>query len=116
MGMKVTYENLTLKQKAFICNGCGGKGGWIKPPAIAIFDKPCGEHDFDYWLGCTDEDRKKADESFYKRMKKAVKNKAFCYYIWAYGYYIAVRVFGKKHFNTSLKQKTWEDLKREMKR
>ena len=117
--MSVIYKDLTKEQKAFICNGCGGKGGWIKPPNF-IFSKPCGEHDFDYWLGCDDEHKKKADESFYKRMKVKISQAKWYkkphYHIWAYTYYKAVRIGGKKYFYYSNTQKTYTDLKLEMMR
>ncbi len=31
------YEDLTPEEKKEICNGCGGKGGWIKPPHAVFF-------------------------------------------------------------------------------
>lgn len=112
------YSNLTIEQKKFVSNGCGGKGGWINPPEF-IFHEDCNEHDFDYWLGCTEEDRKKKDKAFYKRMKKDIqKYKSFIkkahYHIWAWTYYKAVRLVGKKFFYYASRQKTMEDLVREM--
>ena len=28
----IKYADLTPEQKKFVCNGCGGIGGWINPP------------------------------------------------------------------------------------
>ena len=30
--IKLKYSNLTDEQKEIICNGCGGKSGWLNPP------------------------------------------------------------------------------------
>lgn len=105
----LTYEQLTTHQKDRICNGCGSKGGLINPPEF-LFHASCNRHDFRYWLGCTEEDRKNADDSFYKWMKKDI---SICkwylkpyYHLWAWVYYKAVRLLGKKHFYYSNKPRT----------
>lgn len=97
------YCELSDNQKKLICNGCGAKGGIVNPPDF-IFKASCNHHDFLYWVGNTEEERKYADKAFYKYMKidisekKGVIKKAY-YHIWAYAYYRAVRLFGKKYFN-----------------
>ena len=107
------YRDLTPEQKKQICNGCGGKGGFINPPEF-LFHASCNHHDFFYWRGGKEEDRKKADLAFYKYMTLDIVNedsrfKRMYYSAWAYTYYKAVRIFGKKYFNYG-KQKTMKDL------
>lgn len=114
---KVRFRDLTEDQKKLICNGCGPKGGYFKPPNF-IFKDSCNHHDFNYWLGYTEKDRKKADLQFYQAMKRAIKlqpwYKRFYYYIVAYIYYRSVRYFGKSAFNYSDREKTLEDLLKEI--
>ncbi len=75
------YEDLTPEEKKEICNGCGGKGGWIKPPHRVFFEASCNHHDYGYWKGCTEEDRKKCDKKFYGATVKDCSgyNGSFCY-------------------------------------
>ncbi len=97
------YIDLTPQQKAEICNGCGSKGGWIKPPDF-LFKASCNHHDFKYWLGGTKKDRKLADVAFHDWMKIDIREakvrflKKIYYRIWADAYYRAVRLFGGKAF------------------
>lgn len=112
------YSDLNEEQKKYICNGCGGKGGMIKPPNF-IFKASCNHHDFKFWRGCTEEDFKKANKDFYDWMKEDIKNikkwyKKVHYRIWAFSYYQFVNYGGKKYFNFADKPKTLEDLNREM--
>jgi len=107
------YRDLTPEQKAKITNGCGGKGGFINPPEF-LFHASCNQHDFYYWRGGIEADRKKADDTFYKYMQLDIVNensmiKRIYYEMLAYSYYKAVRIFGKKYFNYG-KQKTMKDL------
>jgi len=107
------YRDLTPEQKTKICNGCGGKGGFINPPEF-LFHASCDHHDFLYWKGGVEEDRKKADDAFYSYMQLDTANedcliKRVYYSVWAYTYYKAVRLFGSKYFSYG-KQKTIEDL------
>lgn len=105
------YSDLTPQQKEEITNGCGSKGGWIKPPNF-IFKASCNQHDFYYWRGCKEADRKKADKSFYRYMKIDIKERDYnllkkvWYYSWAWSYYVAVRLFGKKAFYYSDEMRT----------
>lgn len=129
------YSDLTPQQKEYICNGCGGKGGWIKPPDF-IFLASCNHHDFKFWLGHTLEHFYKANKDFYTWMKKDIESIAFYkdgmnwiertisiskvtikkshYHIWAYAYYQAVNIGGKKYFHFADTCKTLADLRREM--
>jgi hypothetical protein len=116
---KVRFRNLTAKQKSLICNGCGGKGSWIPIPEF-IFGADCNHHDFNYWLGCTKAQRKKADRQFLVEMLidsirlfiKEPLYKVLFYVFWAIVYYAAVRLRGYKYFNF-VKRKTLEDLEME---
>ena len=104
----IKYSQLTDKQKKAICNGCGGKGGWVKPPNF-LFKASCNQHDFYYWRGGSEEDRLKADDSFYEAMLVDVSCSVW-YKTVAYIYYIAVRLCGSKYFNYGA-MKTLKDLK-----
>ena len=110
------YSELTDPQKLYICNGCGGKGGLIDPPEF-IFNSSCNQHDFYYWRGGSEDDRKNADDSFYNHMMDKVKNtpwyKFYVYKALAWTYYKAVRISGKKFFEYGT-MKSLEDLNREM--
>ena len=117
--MMLRYSELTLTQKAFICNGCGGKGGIVNPPEF-LFNASCNHHDFLYWRGCTEEDRESADNEFYRLMKKDIANAKWYlkphYHIWAYTYYKSVRLIGKEFFYYGDRPKTMVDLISEMQR
>lgn len=112
----IKYADLTLAQKAFICNGCGGKGGWVNPPEF-IFHASCNHHDFNYWVGGTEEDRLRADKGFYNAMKVDIASKPIqfrpYYHVWAYTYYKSVRLIGGKYFNYG-RQKDENDLVQEI--
>ena len=95
------FRDLTPEQVKKICNGCGGKGSWVPVPQF-IFHASCEHHDFNYWLGGTEADRKKADKQFYQAMKKDIKDEPWWkrpwYHILAYTYYKAVRIKGGEFF------------------
>lgn len=107
------YSQLTQEQKSKICNGCGIKGGFIKVPNF-LFKASCNHHDFRYWRGCREVDRKDADDSFYKWMRVDIKGAKWYlkpyYHMWAWFYHKAVRLFGSKHFYYADKQRTIKDI------
>ena len=107
------YSDLTEDQKSKICNGCGAKGGLVKVPSF-IFKASCNQHDFYYWRGREESDRLKADESFYRNMKIDIQDEKWYskpfHHVWAYTYFKAVRIFGKKAFNYSINYKTLADI------
>ena len=111
------YKHLTQTQKNFICNGCGSKSGWIKPPSF-IFKASCNHHDFKYYIGGTEEGREKADREFYNAMLKDIKSASWYlkpyYHVWAFSYYLAVREFGAKHFEYRDNPRTMKDLVQEI--
>ena len=110
--MKIKFKNLTLKQIKVICNGCGPKGLFIKPPNF-MFRASCNHHDFNYWLGCSRLQRKKADLQFYREMLKDAGD-SWYYKFWARAYYRAVRLCGIFFFHWAKKQRTMEDLMKRM--
>lgn len=113
------YKELNSHQKEFVCNGCGGKGGLINPPEF-LFHASCNHHDFLYWRGCTEADRKKADTEFYEMMLKDIEEAKWYlkphYHIWAWTYYKSVRIAGKKFFYYGDKMKNQVDLISEIQR
>jgi len=111
--LRVRFRHLTQYQKDIICNGCGPKGGLIKPPDF-LFLASCNHHDFNYWIGCNKLHRKKADLQFYREMLKDVNNapkeKQNYYRFWAKSYYRAVRIFGWFCFHWASRQRDLYDL------
>lgn len=96
------YSELTSEQIQEICNGCGGKGGIITPPHSAVFKEECNHHDFNYFLGYSEEHRKKADTQLMYAMLLKCKSLSWLqrlrYTPWCLVYYIAVRAVGWKFF------------------
>lgn len=109
----LSYSSLTPFQKKSICNGCGGKGGFVSPPQF-LFKASCNQHDFYYWRGGTEDDRKKADDTFYKFMLEDVNDSKWWkrpfYKSMAFLYYKSVRQFGKKFFYYTDTPRTIEDV------
>jgi len=95
----VKYEDLTDIDKAILgLNGCGSKS--FRVPNF-FFEADCNHHDYGYWIGCTEADRKICDDKFYEAMKRDVARlpwyKKF-HYITAYIFYLAVRLNGSRYF------------------
>jgi hypothetical protein len=107
------FRELNPEQIKKICNGCGGKGGWIKAPSF-FFKASCNHHDYNYWLGHKEEDRAKADRQFYEAMKEDCTDQKWYNRWWAYSvafsYYSAVRLFGKKYFYYSDRPRSFEEF------
>jgi len=116
---KLSYNSLTSSAKELICNGCGAKGGWIKVPNFR-FKACCDQHDFYYWRGCSEANRLKADTTFYKIMLEDIESSGYGFFkrawykSWAWTYYKAVRVFGKKAFYFAEKMKGQAELNEEL--
>lgn len=111
---ELEFKDLTLEERKLVCNGCGGKGGWFDPPEYR-FHASCNLHDFKYWVGCTDADRKKADEEFYAAMLEDAKRGKNAFRRWwlrraAQRYYWAVRWFGGKYFHKAMRRRGRVDL------
>lgn len=113
------YDDLTEEQKSLICNGCGPKAFGMKVPQFC-FLASCDKHDFNYWKGCTEEDRKKYDSGFFWAMMEDVGNakiyKRLFYAGWALLFYTLVRLKGKDYFHYADNKRTKADLLLEIKR
>ena len=98
---KCRFRNLTQLEIKVICNGCGSKGGWFKPPDYR-FRASCDHHDFNWWLGGNDLDRELADDKFLREMlhdatfdrcgRRRPAWRRWWYKGAAYRYYYAVRI------------------------
>lgn len=95
------FSELTPREVAAICNGCGGKGGWVRPPQFR-FRADCNHHDFHYWRGGSERDRRKADRQFLLSMigdsLELRGPRQFFHILAAIVYYNAVRFCGRKFF------------------
>ena len=111
------YEDLTADQKAMICNGCGAKGSFIRPPYGSFFLASCNHHDYGYWKGCTEDHRKICDKNFLTAMLKDCSTLPWYnkirYYPWCHAYYRAVRIFGKKAFYYAETQRDIDIIKKD---
>jgi len=115
---KVRWGDLTEEQKDKLreigeLNGCAGKGSWIDPPDW-IFTASCDQHDFNYWLGGSEEAREKADLQFYEAMLADANSMPWYsswYYRWmAWIYYKAVSKYAGAFFEYTDRERTLEDL------
>jgi hypothetical protein len=66
-------------------------------------------HDFNYWIGCTEKDREKADLQFYEAMRKDAGWWPH-YQALALAYYLAVRMFGGACFYYGEHERDEKDL------
>jgi len=102
------YKDLTSNEIKELCNGCGSKGGLLKPPNF-IFKDSCNEHDYLYFIGGNKYDKQYADNKFYNQMINDIKElnlnyiKYLYYHSICYIYYQAVDIFGYKYFNYNYK-------------
>jgi hypothetical protein len=94
----IRFSDLTPEQEAFICNGCGGKGGWVPVP------------EFFCHASC---DRKDADHDFLVEMLKDAGDDPTKQTI-ALTYWMAVRLFGAFYFHYSDREQDEYDLARAM--
>lgn len=135
----IPYGMLTPEMKKEICNGCGGKGGLVRPPHGVFFVTSCNHHDYGYWKGGSEVDRKRADIRlkermmedcdslllydkksdaglpWYKRLFNLGRAKATAYSKWAVYrpwcelYYLGVKIAGRKFFRYA-PQKRYPDM------
>lgn len=104
----IRFVDLTEEQEAVICNGCGPKGGWVPVPEF-MFHASCDHHDFRYWKGGSEADRKDADHDFLIEMLKDAGDDPGKQTI-AITYWMAVRLFGAFCFHYSDKERDEKDL------
>lgn len=83
-------------------NGCG-PSGWKSPLPSFCFEHHCYEHDYAYYVGGSETDRRSADNKFYYAMVRCSN-----YLSWwkrpfarlqAWVYYRMVKSLGSKYFN-----------------
>jgi len=98
------YWDLSKEEKKDICNGCGAKGAWYNFLIPGkVFKQSCNIHDYDYFLGKNQKDKKDADRRFYqnnKRIVNATKNPLLKRYrsFKAKAFFKAVDDFGEEAF------------------
>lgn len=101
------FWNLSEEEKKDICNGIGARGAWYNfliPPSIKRLFKPSGDiHDYDYFVGKTQEDKEVADRRFNQnnqRIVDAIKHpvKKFLAKRAARSMYIAVDKLGNEAY------------------
>lgn len=117
--MTLRFQDLTQEQQDFVSDDCGNH--FLDVPDFMWTDA-CREHDFGYWLGCTENDRRRVDEAWYHQMLQAVDDtdsELFKYNKWVYKllatlYFFAVRMFSWRFFNYGNSYKTQQDLVLEM--
>jgi len=120
----ITYAQLSKSQKKKLCNGAGRAGIWGRLIPDFVFKEAANEHDFDYWHGCTKNDRFTADRKFLANMLDAAERKKngkrrfvlfrMFYRNMALKYYSAVREFGGTKnlggFHFATRERSKEDL------
>ena len=122
MKSHLTFDNpswgkLSTAQRIYVANGCGAKGGWLNPPGF-MFTASCDQHDFYYWRGANEDDRKDADDAFLRAMLRDASTGSW-WLRWfhrsmARTYHWAVRKWGAPHFKTREEPATWTTLFVEM--
>lgn len=103
---KLNLDDLTPKQyKRFmseIYNGVGSNDVDFIDPHDLIFKKAAEYHDFAYWRGGTDEDRRICDYIFLLHCLEATRKEKWYYRPFYYGasyvYYLALVLFGRYAF------------------
>jgi hypothetical protein len=115
------FDFLTPRQVAILTNGCGGKGGTLRPPQFMWGTDACSRHDYAYWIGGDESDRHAANVAFLENMKAEADQVAngkcwgfrWLYRHFFYGmadvYYEAVEKWGRDYFSYGVK-KTADDL------
>ena len=99
---ELRFDDLTDIERRAICNGCGGKGGLVRPPQFR-FGASCDEHDFGYWVGGDEARRRWCDARFFG----AMVTDAVLLPLWrrpahlllAWIFYRAVRLCGRRFFH-----------------
>ena len=101
-----SYWSATPEERAGVCNGCG-PAGWkaaLVPDSLLglPIDDCCGAHDWDYDIGKTEADRKRADRRLLRNVRRKIACAGWRHWlgrqIGALIYYRAVRRFGETAF------------------
>ena len=119
MTLEFWFDDLDQAEKEWIANGCGPKGGWFPVPEFGVdHARACCVHDFFYWVGHTEFDRRNADRRFLRTLLMAADEQPWWsrwYYVsMARIYYAAVRILGKGSFYYGPRYRTIGDLRAEM--
>jgi len=109
------YEDLTEEQILYCWNGVGSDHFPINPHDL-IFKEPSKRHDVLYWIGNTEEDRKRADAWFYVECLEEVEKYRpplkWFYRLAAEVYCFFLFRLGKYSFEYGDQPaRTWEELK-----
>lgn len=116
--MPLAFEDLTADQINYFWNGVGSDHFLFNPPDL-IFKEASKKHDFLFWMGGSEDERKAADSEFYYTCWRAtLKNhlqilRPF-YFSASWLYYHCLKLFSKtawEYCTEEEKPKTWEDLK-----
>ena len=99
-----SFLNATPDELFDVCNSCGAKDSWFRPPASLFGVKlgyACNIHDWMYEFGFTDEDKKEADRVFKINGQRMITRQGKAWYkptlllrIVGIGYYKATDWFG----------------------
>lgn len=96
----VRYSDLTEYEKCIICNGCGGKGSWVRPPNGYKYKLFCDQHDFNYQLGGSLYDKIKSDvQLLIAIVKYGIKLQNFIDVILGMMYFVGISIGGHYYFN-----------------
>jgi len=116
----LTFDELTPVECAYLLNGCG-PGTWLgKLIPELIFHESCQRHDFHYWSGHRESDRRRYERTFRDSMLENVREgqfsirwrKLYLAIVWVY--YLSVLLFGRSSFSYRERYATRNELHREM--
>lgn len=114
MSEYLEFDDLTDEQIAYVWNGVGSDHVPIDPHDL-IFKGPSKKHDFLYWLGGDDDDRRQADIEFYWDCKiECYKYRSLprLFFLCALLVYCAFLFpIGRFAFEYKPKCKTWDEMK-----
>ncbi len=100
MSNKIRFADLTEEQKKVICNGCGGKGSFFRPPRSAVYEEMCNHHDFNYSLGGGWKDKLKADwQLCWEIWKHGWNYGELSDGLWGLIYFLGISIGGGSYFN-----------------
>ena len=112
------WRDLSQKERDFwtmnFSNGCGPDGPLAEFIPEINFHDACNMHDFLFWRGGTEADRRDANAQFYAAMLGAINKLQFwrrpINFVLAAWYFLNVEFFGKAFFPYSERAKTKEEF------
>lgn len=104
-----SFINASIEDLMKVCNGCGAKGSWFRPPKRmygTLIVYACHVHDWMYQFGLSKKDKKNADKAMNKNINRLIDCDASAKWYKpvplqktrSYVYYLGVRLFGSKAF------------------